>query len=49
VLNDAGYDIAPLKQLSSEKLKAVIDTNFYGVVNVMFYESGSCAPKVVPS
>ena len=35
VLNNAGYgDIAPFEQLSSERFKAVIDTNFYGVVNV---------------
>jgi NAD(P)-dependent dehydrogenase (short-subunit alcohol dehydrogenase family) len=35
VVNNAGYgDIAPFEQLSSERFKAVIDTNFYGVVNV---------------
>src|SRR6266550_1550853 len=35
VVNNAGYgDVAPFEQLSSERLKAVIDTNFYGVVNV---------------
>jgi len=34
-LNNAGYgDVAPFEQLSSERLKAVIDTNFCGVVNV---------------
>jgi len=34
-VNNAGYgDIAPFEQLSSERFKAVIDTNFYGVVNV---------------
>ena len=27
-------DVAPFEQLSSERFKAVIDTNFYGVVNV---------------
>jgi len=27
-------DFAPFEQLSSERFKAVIDTNFYGVVNV---------------
>src|SRR6201996_4991796 len=33
--NNAGFgDIAPFEQLSSERFKAVIDTNFYGVVNV---------------
>jgi NAD(P)-dependent dehydrogenase (short-subunit alcohol dehydrogenase family) len=32
-VNNAGYgDVAPFEQLSSEKFKAVIDTNFYGVV-----------------
>ena len=35
VVNNAGYgDFAPFEQLSSERLKAVVDTNFYGVVNV---------------
>jgi NAD(P)-dependent dehydrogenase (short-subunit alcohol dehydrogenase family) len=35
VLNNAGYgDVAPFEQLSSERFKAVVDTNFYGVVNV---------------
>src|SRR5205809_6238620 len=35
VVNNAGYgDIAPFEQLSSERFKAVIDTNFYGVVYV---------------
>src|SRR5580693_7943856 len=35
VVNNAGYgDFAPFEQLSSERFKAVIDTNFYGVVNV---------------
>src|SRR6266404_9188174 len=35
VANNAGYgDIAPFEQLSSARFKAVIDTNFYGVVNV---------------
>jgi NAD(P)-dependent dehydrogenase (short-subunit alcohol dehydrogenase family) len=33
VVNNAGYgDIAPFEQLSSERFKAVVDTNFYGVV-----------------
>src|SRR5260221_4895668 len=33
--NNAGYgDIAPFEQLSSERFKAVVDTNFYGVVHV---------------
>src|SRR5207244_1403622 len=33
VVNNAGYgDIAPFEQLSSERLKAVVDSNFYGVV-----------------
>jgi NAD(P)-dependent dehydrogenase (short-subunit alcohol dehydrogenase family) len=36
VVNNAGYgDIAPFEQLSSERFKAVVDTNFYGVVNVI--------------
>ena len=35
VVNNAGYgDIGPFEQLSSERFKAVMDTNFYGVVNV---------------
>jgi NAD(P)-dependent dehydrogenase (short-subunit alcohol dehydrogenase family) len=35
VVNNAGYgDVAPFEQLSSERFKSVIDTNFYGVVNV---------------
>ena len=35
VVNNAGYgDFSPFEQLSSERFKALIDTNFYGVVNV---------------
>jgi len=35
VVNNAGYaDFSPFEQLSSERFKAVIDTNLYGVVNV---------------
>ncbi len=35
VVNNAGYgDIAPFEQLSSARFKALIDTNFYGVVNM---------------
>jgi NAD(P)-dependent dehydrogenase (short-subunit alcohol dehydrogenase family) len=35
LVNNAGYgDIAPFEQLSSERFKALIDTNFYGVVNM---------------
>jgi len=35
VVNNEGYgDVAPFEQLSAERFKAVIDTNFYGVVNV---------------
>jgi hypothetical protein len=35
VVNNAGYgDIAPFEQLSAERFKAVMDTNFHGVVNV---------------
>ena len=35
VVNNAGYgDIAPFEQLSPDRFKALIDTNFYGVVNV---------------
>ena len=35
VVNNAGYgDVAPFEQLSAERFKAVIDTNFYAVVNV---------------
>jgi len=33
VVNNAGYgDIAPFEQLSRERFRALIDTNFYGVV-----------------
>jgi NAD(P)-dependent dehydrogenase (short-subunit alcohol dehydrogenase family) len=33
VVNNAGYgDIAPFEQLSGERFKALMDTNFYGVV-----------------
>jgi NAD(P)-dependent dehydrogenase (short-subunit alcohol dehydrogenase family) len=35
VVNNAGFgDIAPFEQLTSERFKALMDTNFYGVVNV---------------
>ena len=35
VVNNAGYaDVAPFEQLTPERFKAVIDSNFYGVVNV---------------
>ena len=35
VVNNAGYgDVAPFEQLSPERFKTVVDTNFYGVVNV---------------
>ena len=35
VVNNAGYgDIAPFEQLSAERFKALMDTNFYGVVYV---------------
>ena len=35
VVNNAGYgDVAPFEQLSPERFKAVMDTNFYGVVHV---------------
>src|ERR1700726_5122559 len=35
VVQNAGYgDIAPFEQLSTERFKSVVDTNFYGVVNV---------------
>jgi NAD(P)-dependent dehydrogenase (short-subunit alcohol dehydrogenase family) len=35
LVNNAGYgDIAPFEQLSPERFKAVMDTNFYGVVHL---------------
>src|SRR5579864_4595800 len=35
VVNNAGYgDVAPFEQLSPERFKALIDTNFYGVVHL---------------
>jgi NAD(P)-dependent dehydrogenase (short-subunit alcohol dehydrogenase family) len=34
LVNNAGYgDVAPFEQLSPERFKALIDTNFYGVVH----------------
>ena len=36
VVNNAGFgDIAPFEQLSAERFKAVIDTNFYGGVTII--------------
>src|SRR6266542_3127191 len=35
IMDNTGYgDIAPFEQLSSERFKALIDTNFYGVINL---------------
>jgi NAD(P)-dependent dehydrogenase (short-subunit alcohol dehydrogenase family) len=35
VVNNAGYgEVAPFEQLSSERFKAVVNTNSYGVVDV---------------
>jgi NAD(P)-dependent dehydrogenase (short-subunit alcohol dehydrogenase family) len=35
VVNNAGYgDLAPFEQVSSERFKALVDTNFYGVVDM---------------
>ena len=35
LVNNAGYgDVAPFEQLSPERFKADVDTNFYGVVNL---------------
>src|SRR5215813_10592277 len=35
VVNNAGFgDVAPFEQLGADRFKAVVDTNFYGVVNV---------------
>ena len=35
IVNHAGYgDMAPFEQLSSARFRAVVDTNFYGVVYV---------------
>jgi NAD(P)-dependent dehydrogenase (short-subunit alcohol dehydrogenase family) len=35
VVNNAGYgDFAPFEQMDSERFKALVDTNLYGVVNV---------------
>src|SRR5205823_2360012 len=46
VVNNAGYaDIAPFEQLSAERFKAVVDTNFYGVVNVCRVRSRSCESR----
>src|SRR5947208_8899376 len=54
VVNNAGYgDIAPFEQLSSDRFKAMIDTNFCGVVNVtraalpiMRQQKSGCTPEV---
>src|SRR6202035_1088799 len=54
VVNNAGYgDIAPFEQLSPERFKALIDTNFYGVVYmtraalpVMRKQRGGCILQV---
>lgn len=54
VVNNAGYgDIAPFEQLTSTRFKAVIDTNFYGVVNltraalpVMRQQKGGCILQI---
>ena len=46
VVNNAGFgDIAPFEHLSAERFKAVIDTNFYGVVNVTRAAYRTCASK----
>src|ERR1700730_5139236 len=35
LVNNAGYgDIAPFEQVSSQRFKTLVDTNFYGVVNM---------------
>jgi NAD(P)-dependent dehydrogenase (short-subunit alcohol dehydrogenase family) len=54
VVNNAGYgDIAPFEQLSSERFKALMDTNFYGVVNmtraalpIMRKQKGGCIIQI---
>jgi NAD(P)-dependent dehydrogenase (short-subunit alcohol dehydrogenase family) len=54
VVNNAGYgDIAPFEQLSPERFKALIDTNFYGVVYttraalpVMRKQRGGCILQI---
>src|SRR5215470_6947816 len=54
LVNNAGYgDVAPFEQLSSERFKAVIDTNFYGVVNltraalpIMRKQKGGCILQI---
>jgi NAD(P)-dependent dehydrogenase (short-subunit alcohol dehydrogenase family) len=34
VVNNAGYgDIAPFEQLSAERFKSLVDTNFYGTAS----------------
>jgi hypothetical protein len=46
VVNNAGYgDIAPFEQVSSERFKALVDTNFYGVVNGPALCSRSCESR----
>src|SRR5262245_37115318 len=54
LVNNAGYgDVAPFEQLSSDRFKAVIDTNFYGVVNltraalpIMRKQKGGCILQI---
>src|ERR1700686_644647 len=49
VVNNAGYgDIAPFEQLSAERFKAVMDTNFYGVAEPGIHcPSGGCQSSIL--
>jgi NAD(P)-dependent dehydrogenase (short-subunit alcohol dehydrogenase family) len=54
VVNNAGYgDVAPFEQVSSERFRALIDTNFFGVVYmtraaipVMRQQKGGCVLQI---
>jgi len=47
VVNNAGYgDIAPFEQVTSERFKALVDTNFYGVVNMTRKQKSGCILQI---
>ena len=48
VVNNAGYgDVAPFEQLSSENFRALVDTNFFGVVYMTRAAIRSCESRGV--
>jgi len=53
LVNNAGFSyLAPFEQVSEEQFKALIDTNFHGIVNLMRAAipamPGPTAPKLMP-